>query len=104
MMGGECKETTRSPHRHPVPTIPTPGRQVYNIPMSLPEKILIVGGQGATGAWIAKVLIEEGAGFLLFERRPDNSVLAQVLDPDALPAVRRVFGDPRDARAIARAI
>jgi hypothetical protein len=66
------------------------------------ERILIVGGQGPIGAWIARALLSEGLDFLLLERRPDNSVLAQVLDPEALPRLRRVFGDPRDPALIVR--
>jgi nucleoside-diphosphate-sugar epimerase len=66
------------------------------------ERILIVGGQGPIGAWISRTLLEEGLDFLLLAPRPDNSVLAQVLEPEALPRLQRVFGDPRDPALIAR--
>lgn len=68
------------------------------------EKLLILGGQGPTGAWIARVLLEERVPFALFERRPDNSTLAQVVDPAHLPDIEREFGDPGDPAAVARAI
>src|ERR1041385_5307905 len=65
--------------------------------------ILLVGGQGVIGCWIVRLLLEEGAPFILLDARPDNVVLSQVIDPEAIPSIRRVFGDLRSPPAIARA-
>jgi nucleoside-diphosphate-sugar epimerase len=68
------------------------------------EKILLVGGQGPAGSWIAKVLLEEGVDFVLLDRRPDNSTLAQIVDPQYLPAIKREFEDTGDPAALLRVI
>ncbi len=65
------------------------------------EKVLIVGGQGPIGSWISKGLLEDGIQFAIFDGRPDNSILTQVIDPVALPSFERVFGDLTDPEALA---
>ena len=57
------------------------------------EKFLITGGQGFIGAWIAKRLIDEGVPFVIHDKTPENGILSQVIDPNKLAKVERVFAD-----------
>ncbi len=61
-------------------------------------RILITGGQSFLGAWTARFLLEEGTPFLLLDPAPTNSVLAQVIDPEPLRSIPRVFGNLFDPR------
>jgi len=66
------------------------------------ERILITGGQGFFGAWIARQLLREGVPFVLFDLAPDDSILRQVLDPPELAALERRFGDVCDRAELER--
>jgi len=68
------------------------------------EKILILGGQGLMGSWISRCLLEEGIDFCLLDHRPDNAILLQVLEPDDLPSLERVFGNLADPAAVGEII
>lgn len=65
---------------------------------------LITGGQGFFGAWIARQLLSEGAPFVLADLRPDDRVLRQVLEPEAVDGLRRVYGDVADGEFVERAV
>ena len=69
------------------------------------ETFLITGGQGFLGAWVARVLLEDGARFVTLDRTPRNDIIFQVLEPEHLERVRRVFvklGDPEALKRILR--
>ena len=68
------------------------------------DKALIIGGQGFLGAWIARRLIREETPFVLFDLQPNAHVLEQVLEPEDLPRLERVFGDVCDREAVERAV
>jgi nucleoside-diphosphate-sugar epimerase len=68
------------------------------------EKFLITGGQGFLGSWIARLLLEEKTPFILLDRMPSNSILAQVIEPEPLSAVPRLFAGPADTGALERAL
>ncbi len=57
------------------------------------EKFLITGGQGFIGAWIARQLVLERTEFAIFDRLPEDRILAQVLAPPALHQLLRYYGD-----------
>ncbi len=67
-------------------------------------RILITGGQSFLGAWTARLLLEEGTPFLLLDPAPTNSVLAQVIDPEPLRSIPRVFGSLFDPLFLRRVI
>jgi nucleoside-diphosphate-sugar epimerase len=66
--------------------------------------ILITGGRGFLGAWIARQLIDEGEPFVLFDLEPDDGVLRQVLEPEEVASLQCVYGDVADAKLVARAV
>ena len=68
------------------------------------DKILITGGQGAIGSWIARTLLEEDVPFALCDRMPQNAVLSRVIDPGMLPDLERVFINLGDPATLGRAL
>lgn len=72
--------------------------------MTVAEKMLITGGQGFFGAWIARRLLQEDTPFVLLDLRPDDHILAQVLDPPDLERLERIHGDVADPQFILRAV
>ncbi|MCZ6793001.1 MAG: NAD(P)-dependent oxidoreductase [Planctomycetota bacterium] len=68
------------------------------------EKFLITGGQGFIGAWMARQLLDEGTAFVLFDRQPDDHILAQVIEPHEIGELERVFGDVADPRQVEEAV
>ena len=49
------------------------------------------------GAWIIKQLLSEGADVTVADLRADDNILAQVLTPEELSGLTRVYGDIGDA-------
>jgi nucleoside-diphosphate-sugar epimerase len=68
------------------------------------ETFLVTGGQGFIGAWVVRRLLEEGVSAVIFDRAPDNGILSQVVDPERLAVVERVFGDVADPARVAAAV
>jgi nucleoside-diphosphate-sugar epimerase len=68
------------------------------------ERFLIAGGRGPIGSWVARLLLAGGEDPILLDSRPDNSVLAQVVEPGRMRGLRRVFGDPFDPEAVGAVI
>ena len=68
------------------------------------ERFFITGGQGFLGAWIVKQLLDEGASFVLFDLRPDDHILSQVLEQDALEGLERIYGDVSDTKVVLDAV
>ena len=56
----------------------------------------VTGGQGFIGAWIAKQLLLEGSSCTLFDLKPDDGILEQVLEADELRQLGRAYGDVGD--------
>lgn len=72
--------------------------------MSAAETMLITGGQGFFGAWIARRLLRDGTRFVLLDLEPDDRILSQVLDPPQLERIQRLFADVADADRVVRAV
>ena len=70
----------------------------------MPERFLITGGQGFIGAWIARHLIADGSEVTLFDLKPDDHILGQILEPDLLPKVDRMYGDVADHHSVEEAV
>lgn len=68
------------------------------------ERFFISGGQGFIGAWIARQLLAEGREVVLFDLQPEDHLIGQILEPDVLASVKRVYGDIADADVVHRAI
>lgn len=52
--------------------------QFYSLNCSLVERVVVTGGQGFFGAWIAKKLLEDGATPIIMDLKEDNGILEQV--------------------------
>ncbi len=68
------------------------------------ERILITGGQGFIGAWIARRLVLDGTAVTLFDLKEDDHILGQVLEGDLLARVRRSYGDIADGETVTRVV
>ncbi|HVR75437.1 MAG TPA: NAD(P)-dependent oxidoreductase [Planctomycetota bacterium] len=68
------------------------------------ERFLVTGGQGFLGAWIARRILAEGCSCMLFDLRPDDGILSQVLEPADLGRLERLHGDVTDGEAVLRAV
>lgn len=68
------------------------------------ERILITGGQGFIGAWIARSLALEGSGVTLFDLKEDDHIVRQVLEADLRAPVQRLYGDIADGETVARVV
>ncbi len=72
--------------------------------METRDRFLITGGQGFIGAWIAKQLLADGCSIVLLDLKPDDAILEQVLEPEELGVVERVFGDVADSETVQKAV
>jgi nucleoside-diphosphate-sugar epimerase len=68
------------------------------------EKLLITGGQGFLGAWIARQLLAEDRPFALFDLCRDDRILEQVIEPGEVAGLERILGDVADGEQVARAV
>ena len=68
------------------------------------ERYLITGGQGFIGGWIARQLLAEGCEVALFDLRPDDHLLEQILNADDFAKLERHFGDIADTETVKRLI
>merc|ERR1719456_32577 len=64
------------------------------------EHVLVTGGQGFFGAWIMKELLAKGAKVTVTDLREANGILEQVLSPEELGKITRVYMDIGDTKAI----
>ena len=64
----------------------------------------MTGGQGFFGAWIIKQLLSEGADVTVADLRADDNILAQVLTPEELSGLTRVYGDIGDAAFVTKTV
>ena len=67
-------------------------------------RVLMTGGYGCIGSWIAKQLCEAGEEVWIFDLKEDTHRLDLVLDRDQQAAVHFVPGDVSDADALRSAV
>lgn len=72
--------------------------------MSGTERYLVTGGQGFLGAWIVRRILDDGETPIVFDLRPDDSILSQVLEPAEVARLERLHGDIADPRAVEAAL
>jgi nucleoside-diphosphate-sugar epimerase len=63
-------------------------------------RVLLTGGYGCIGCWIAKTLIEQGREVWVYDLRREERRLRQVLDAEQADAIRFCQGDVTDAAAL----
>lgn len=68
------------------------------------ESFFVTGGQGFIGAWIVRQLLSEGSRCVLFDLKHDDRILEQVLEPDQLDGLERVYGDVADTKTLLGAV
>ncbi len=67
-------------------------------------RVLMTGGYGCIGSWVAKQLVERGEPVWIFDLKEDRHRLDLLLDEGQRAAVHFVAGDVCDAAAVRRAI
>jgi nucleoside-diphosphate-sugar epimerase len=67
-------------------------------------RVLMTGGYGCIGAWVAKQLVEDGREVWIYDLKEDTHRLQLLLEPEQLTAVHFVAGDVADARALRSAV
>ena len=68
------------------------------------ERFLITGALGCIGAWAVKMLVDEGADVVTFDKGGDDKRLRLVMGPDGPSRVTMLNGDITDAASIGRAL
>ncbi len=67
-------------------------------------RVLMTGGYGCIGTWIAKQLCEAGEEVWIYDIKEDTHRLDQVLDPEQKSAIHFVQGDVADAVMLRTAV
>lgn len=67
-------------------------------------RVLLTGGYGCIGSWIAKNLIERGMAVWVYDLKEDLRRIGQVMDEEAYRAVRFLPGDVTDLPALRTAL
>jgi UDP-glucuronate 4-epimerase len=68
------------------------------------ERFLVTGALGCIGAWAVKLLVDDGATVVTFDKGDDAKRLRLVMGEDGPSRVTRINSDITDADAIARAL
>ncbi|GIW89537.1 MAG: nucleoside-diphosphate sugar epimerase [Isosphaeraceae bacterium] len=67
-------------------------------------RLLMTGGYGCIGSWIAKLLVDSGREVWIFDLREDTHRLDLLVEPDARARVHHVGGDVSDPAAVRSAV
>lgn len=73
-------------------------------PRATDESFFVTGGQGFIGAWIVRQLLAEGSRCVLFDLERDDRILEQVLEPDQLSGLERIYGDVAETKTLLGAV
>jgi nucleoside-diphosphate-sugar epimerase len=66
--------------------------------------VLVTGGYGCIGSWIAKNLVEQGREVWVYDLQEEHKRLRQVMEPEQLGQVRFVPGDVSDVGTLRTAL
>jgi nucleoside-diphosphate-sugar epimerase len=72
--------------------------------MNHPMCVLVTGGYGCIGSWIARVLLEQGADVLVYDLKEDHRRMRLILSDQQLKLVRYIAGDVTDLACLRRAL
>jgi len=67
-------------------------------------RVLITGGFGCIGSWVAKELADAGHEVWIYDLKEDTHRLDLILDPDQRSSIHFVAGDVSDAAALRSAV
>jgi nucleoside-diphosphate-sugar epimerase len=67
-------------------------------------RVLVTGGYGCIGSWIARNLLDRGDQVWVFDLREDTRRLSLIVSADRLAEVKFVRGDVTDLHALRRAV
>ena len=67
-------------------------------------RVLMTGGYGCIGSWIAKRLVDAGREVWIYDLREDTHRLELILEPEAMARVHFVPGDVSEADAVREAV
>ena len=67
-------------------------------------RVLITGGYGCIGSWVARELLERGHQVWMFDLRQDLRRIQMILEPEQLQQVNFVEGDVTDLERLRQTI
>ena len=67
-------------------------------------RVLMTGGYGCIGSWVAKGLVEAGREVWVYDLKEDHRRLALLLPPEALRKVHFIPGDVAEPDAVRAAV
>jgi UDP-glucose 4-epimerase len=67
-------------------------------------RVLMTGGYGCIGSWVAKQRVEDGGEVWIFDLKEDRHRIELLLDEDGLSRVHFIEGDVSDAAALLAAV
>jgi nucleoside-diphosphate-sugar epimerase len=67
-------------------------------------RVLITGGYGCIGSWVAKQLVEDGHEIWIYDLREDTHRLDMILAPEHTPLVHFIPGDVSEVGALRSAV
>lgn len=68
------------------------------------ERFLVTGAMGCLGAWVTRLLLEDGATVSTFDLSDDDRRLRQILDENQFGLVNQIKGDITDFDQVAGAV
>lgn len=71
---------------------------------ALLERFLVTGALGCVGAWVTRILVEDGVEVALFDLSDDDRRLQQLVTRSQLDGVERITGDITDYDQVAAAV
>ncbi len=70
----------------------------------IPRRYLVTGALGCIGAWVSRVLAEEGSSVIAYDLGDDDHRLRLAVPPDLRTRITRVIGDVTDQPLLERTI
>jgi nucleoside-diphosphate-sugar epimerase len=67
------------------------------------DRFLITGAMGCIGAWVTKLLLDDGATVAIFDLSTDDRRLRAIIDAEMLATVERIPGDITDVDHVSAA-
>lgn len=68
------------------------------------ERFLVTGALGCLGAWVTRLLLDDGVEVATFDLSTDDRRLRQIIDPDRLGRIERIVGDITDRAQVVAAV